>query len=322
MKFLSSISLLLALTFSTSLLNGFAPAAGFSLPDSIREVTITYKRAFNLVVLPVIINDTIRLNLILDTGCSNLVLFGKRFTKMFTIHPTRGIEFSGLGSGKAVTGRMSIDNKVAIGAVQGHRIPIVIVENQKLFGSHMGVDGIIGYDVFIKFEIELIPSNQSITFRPAFTSDLACDYTRIPIRVEGSRAFIDASVSFSSRQKETLNLMIDTGSSLGLLLKTNDRSRYRAYTRRQTLGRGLNGALEGSYIATETLILDSIELKGLDAGVIESPWPTQASLGMGVLEGYALVLNYCKGYAGLKPDPGAPERVAKSSQKPPKSRVF
>ena len=122
-------------------------------------------------------------------------------------------------------GKMSLDNKVAIGAVQGSRIPVVIVENQKLFGSNMGVDGIIGYEVFIKFEIELIPSNQSITFRPAYTSDLSSDYTRVPIRVEGSRAFIDASVAFSSREQENLNLMIDTGSSLGLLLKTNDGTR-------------------------------------------------------------------------------------------------
>ena len=75
MKILPSISLLLALTFSLSTLNGFAPTAGFFLPDSVRQVTLTYKRTFNLVLLPVIINDSIRLNLILDTGCSNLVLF-------------------------------------------------------------------------------------------------------------------------------------------------------------------------------------------------------------------------------------------------------
>src|SRR6187399_3279335 len=115
--------LLITLLLLAACFNNFAlgpdssPKAGFSLPDSINEVTLHYKRANNLIVLPVTINDSVHVNLILDTGCRNVVLFGKRFMREFNIHPDKRVEFSGLGSGRSVAGRISLGNKVSIDAV-------------------------------------------------------------------------------------------------------------------------------------------------------------------------------------------------------------
>ena len=57
--------------------------AGFSLPEDVSEVSLKFQSIRNLIVLLVVINDSIQVNLILDTGCRNLVLFGKRFQKLF-----------------------------------------------------------------------------------------------------------------------------------------------------------------------------------------------------------------------------------------------
>src|SRR5688572_27346661 len=88
--------------------------AGFFLPDSIREMTMKYRSVNNLIILPVIINDSIAVNLILDTGCRNLVLFGKRFQKVLPLNKSKEIIFSGLGSGAAVKGHLAVDNSVSI----------------------------------------------------------------------------------------------------------------------------------------------------------------------------------------------------------------
>src|SRR5262245_22584582 len=114
--------------------------AGFSMPDSLQEVTFKYKTLRNLILLPVIINDTVRVNLILDTGCRNLVLFGTGFNKIFELHPDKEVKFSGLGSGKPVSGRLSLNNKVSIDAMIGEKIPVVIIPDQKLFRSDDKVD--------------------------------------------------------------------------------------------------------------------------------------------------------------------------------------
>lgn len=269
------------------------------MPDSIEEVTIRFKRTNNLILLPVTINDSIQVNLILDTGCRNVVLFGKRFQKEFKISPEKRVEFSGLGSGNSISGKISLDNKVAIGAVLGERIPVVVVPNPNLFGSYVGVDGIIGYDIFIKFEIELLTSQQLITFRPAQTAQLSDDYNLIPIRVEDSRPIIQSTITMLGKE-EPIDIMIDTGSSLGLLLKTNEGSELFRNVRTVVLGRGLNGPIEGVNVRAEGVRLHNFMLRRVPVGVVHTAWAGMPSVGMDVLREYSLVLNYCRGYAGLK----------------------
>ena len=292
------------------------PRAGFAIPDSIREVTLRYKRAGNLIILPVTINDTIQINLILDTGCRNLVLFGKRFKKLFQMQPNKVIQFSGLGSGKPVVGSISLGNKVSIDAVLGENIPVIVVPNQNLFSTYTNVDGIIGYDVFIKFEIELNTSKQFITFRPAATADLSSEYIRLPMRIIDALPYITSILFIDINEGMPLDILIDTGSSLGLLLRTKEHQKYQAGNRRTVLGRGLNGNIDGIFLRADKLLLSEIEINNVSAGVIYSPWPNEASIGMEILKQYSFVLNYCKGYAGVKSDVLALADPVKKAQKP------
>jgi hypothetical protein len=275
--------------------------AGFSMPDSLHEVTLKYRDLKKLIILPVVINDTITVNLILDTGCRNLVLFGERFNKFFDLHVNKKVQFSGLGSGKPVTGNLALNNKVTIDAVIGHKIPVVIIPDQKLFTSHHRIDGIIGYDIFIKFEVELNCAQQLITFRPAIEAEISPDYERIAIRVVDGRPIINSTLLIDNK-RIAFDLMIDTGSCLGLLLKTTDLSRFHkaSWASGTILGRGLNGNIEGTSILADRLFLDQLEIKHVSGGIIYSRWHNYASVGMDLISGYSLVLNYCKSYAGFK----------------------
>lgn len=277
-----------------------SPTAGFFLPDSVQSVTLKYKVINNLILLPVTINDTINLNLILDTGCRNLVLFGKPFQKLFNLQPTPRVQFSGLGEGQPVYGNLSLDNTVSIGAVIGHHIPVVVVPDQNLFRSYHHVHGVIGYDIFTKFEVELNPVKKEITLRPAAQVDLCKTFTRVPIRIIDSRPIIDCQVVFTKDEKHLCDLMIDTGSSLGLLMKTTQIENFENHGPVTLLGRGFNGMIKGIRTVTKKLILQDMEIPVLSTGIMYSPWYNNASIGMDVIKDYTLVLNYCKGYAGFK----------------------
>lgn len=287
--------------------------AGFFIPDSIGEVTFRYKKVNNLILLPVTINDTIHVNLILDTGCRNVVLFGRRFMKLFNMHPDQRVPFSGLGSGHAINGRVSFENKVSIDAVLGNRIPVVVVPDPKLFSGGLTVDGIIGYDIFIKFEIELHTRRQLITFRPALTANLDEDYNLIPIRIVDSRPVLKSTLSLNGVH-HAFDIMIDTGSSLGLLLKTHDRSIYTLSGDADLLGKGLNGTIEGIRLVADRLTLHDFAMAKVPIGIIQTEWSSTPSIGMDILGNYSLVLNYCKGYAGLKNASGAVAIVSKPSK--------
>jgi hypothetical protein len=292
--FITSFFIVAHFSFASS------PKAGFSMPDNVPEVTMKFHRKMNLIVLPVTINDSITVNLILDTGCRNLVLFGKRFQKRFNLEPDRKISFSGLGDGDPVDGKLAINNKVSIHTLIGESIPVIIIPNQNLFPAHSNIHGIIGYDVFIKFEIEFSLSKEWITFRPAATAEMSAEYEKIPLRIKDSRPLIQSKVFFSSNEGQDCDLMLDTGSTLGLIFKTSDLKFFSKGNSKKVIGRGLNGDLTGFNIDVIKLVLNTFEIKTTSVGVIYSAEHNYASAGMNIMKNYTVVLNYCKAYAGFK----------------------
>ena len=294
-----TLALCLMLLMSATPFYAKITPSGFYIPEDVREVTLRYRTFKNLILLPVVINDTIEVNLVLDTGCRNLVLFGKRFQKMFRMQPGQKVQFSGLGVGKPVLGGLSLKNKVSINEVLGESIPVVVVPDRNVFEATTRIDGVIGYDIFIKFEIELNPEEKLITFRPALSAFLAEDYQHIPIRIEDSRPILKSTISLNN-DIFPCSLMIDTGSSLGLLLKTTDLHKYYYSEELIELGRGFNGVVNGFKTTIEYLELEGFSLASVSTGIIHSPWDNHASIGMEVLKRYSIVLNYCKEYIGFK----------------------
>ena len=270
------------------------------MPDNVPEVTIKFHRKMDLVILPVTINDSVTVNLILDTGCRNLVLFGKQFQQKFNLEPDRKISFSGLGDGSPVEGKLAINNKVSIHTLIGESIPVIIIPDQNLFSAHSDIQGIIGYDIFIKFEIEFSLAKQWITFRPAATAEMSADYEKIPLRIKDARPLIQSKVYFSAKDGQDCDLMLDTGSTLGLLFKTSDLKSFSNANSKKIIGRGLNGDLTGINTHAIKLELNTLEIKTPSVGIIFSACHTYASIGMEIMKNYTVVINYCKAYAGFK----------------------
>lgn len=273
--------------------------SGFSLPDSLHEFTLKYNTVDDLIILPVRINDSIQVNLILDTGCRNILLFGKRFQKLFSLEPNRTIEFSGMGSGKNVQGKLALTNRASIGMVEGENVPIVVIPDRSIFQRFDHIDGLIGYDIFTKFEVEIHPSQQLITFRSAFNNYIPEGYSKISMKVIDSRPIFESHITLPN-ETLTSDLLIDTGSTLGLLLKSSDKTKLNAYKPDDRLGKGLNGLISGATTIAQTIKLDHYELTDVPAGIIHSPWHNHASIGMNVLKDYSIILNYAKSYVCLK----------------------
>jgi predicted aspartyl protease len=263
-------------------------------------MTLRYKSIKNMIVLPVVINDSITVNLILDTGCRNLVLFGKRFEKLFSASLNRKVRFSGLGSGKPVEGYLSLSNKVSIHQVLGESIPIVVVPNKNVMGMYTNIHGVIGYEIFFRFEIELNPQTETITFRPAMRANAPLGFFRVPLRIVDCRPVINSEVRMDSDKDRKYDMMIDTGSTLGLLVKTTTMDEFNYKTSKRIIGRGFNGPIYGYNTHVERMNLEGLIMTDLSTGVIESPWHNYASIGMEVLKDYILVINYYKFYACFK----------------------
>ena len=94
--------------------------------------------------------------------------------------------------------------------------------------------------------------------------------------------------------------MIDTGSCLGLLLKTTTIEDHDQNYFEKIMGVGINGPLSGYKTVSDKIKLETFEILDLPAGIVKSPWHNYASIGMEVLKDYIFILNYCKAYACFK----------------------
>jgi hypothetical protein len=272
-----------------------APNAGFFLPDSVFEFSMKYKTASNLIILPVIINDSIHVNLILDTGCRNLILFGKKFREMFSTE-AKPIQFSGLGDKKAVNGKLSLNNQISIDAITGNGIPIVIVPQRNIFSTYPQVDGIIGYEIFVKFEVELNFSKKIITFRRGSSPRISRDFNYVPIRVVDSKPWIPCKVTSEKSDEIIEEFLIDTGSSLGLLLSAKEKVKD---IKMISVGKGLSGLIEGVQVKTHRLFSNTMEFENVNTSLVYSD-DHYASIGIDILKDYVVILNYCQSYAAFR----------------------
>jgi hypothetical protein len=299
MKLLTTFMIILSMIISCSAKPPSAEA-GFSLADDIQEFTMHYESVDNLIVLPVVINDSVKVNLILDTGCRNIVLFGKKLHRQFSHATGTKVNFSGLGNGRAITGNLSLNNHVYIGPVEGQSIPIVLVPHPNLFSGYRHIDGVIGYDIFIKFEVEINTARRLITFRPAAKAKLPSDFEKVALQIEDSRPTVLSKIFLAETPEQACSLMLDTGSTLGLLVKTTDLRSLPAESRKLILGRGLNGYIVGVETEANKILLDKFEITSVRAGITYSQWHNHASVGMSIMKDYIIVLNYCQSYAGFK----------------------
>ena len=282
----------------SNILHATSPS-GFYLPEPIEQVTIRYTCVNNLIVLPLVINGNLPVNLILDTGTRSIVLFGKRFEKLLQFVPDHKIQFSGMGTGNPVYGKLSIENQVELTSLIGERIPLVVVSSKNVFIANPKIDGIIGYDIFQRFEVEIDPQQKRITFRSSASRFIPPGFTQIPMRIENTKPIIDSDILLESGFNLNTNLMIDTGSQLSILLKTTNESLLTSQIS-EVLGLGMSGSIKGIKTISQIVNLAGINFIDQPTGIILSAWHNYGSIGMGVLKEYALIINYSGAYACLK----------------------
>ena len=161
------------------------------------------------------------------------------------------------------------------------------------------IDGIIGYDIFQKFEVEINPRERLITFRPPLNNYIPSGFTRIPLRIEQTMPIFDSKISLSENSSIVTNLMIDTGSQLGVLIKTTNNDLLKSEFS-VILGVGMSGNIHGIKTMAEHVQLNGISFYNQPAGIILSEWHNYGSIGMDVFKEYVLIINYIGAYACLK----------------------
>jgi hypothetical protein len=155
---MSARSILLFITlFNISIV--FAQETASSESDEDVNIVHFYKKN-KLIVVPATINDTLKVNFIVDPRCKSVVLFGKRFEKL--LRATNGSRTST----DSKNDLLLLNNKITIGPATTENIAIAIVPNMDPMNFFTSVHGIIGFDLFGNYDITMDKKKQIITFTP------------------------------------------------------------------------------------------------------------------------------------------------------------
>jgi hypothetical protein len=129
------------------------------------------------------------------------------------------------------------------------------------------VHGILGYELFSRFIIEINYEKKIMTLMLPERFKKKRKYHTIPIRIEDTKPYVTTPVVLSDGTQLTAKLLVDSGASHGLMLDpaSDDRIDFPKLVVSSVIGRGLGGEITGKVGRIKTLHLGPYKVENMIA---------------------------------------------------------
>lgn len=284
--------------------NLYAQTIGFSLKDNAKKVIIPFESYNNLIIVPVILNKALPLRFILDTGVQTTILTDRTFSDILDIQYNRKLTLLGADGDKGVDAYIAGNVSLDLPGTQGEgQVMLVLEEDYLQLKNYLGeeVHGILGYEIFRRFIVEINYDARTITLHEPASYKPRKRFTAIPIVVENTKPYLQANLH-TGDTTILAKLMIDTGASHSLLLDASSHEAIQLPEKRinVTLGRGIGGDING-YIGR----INGISFGKFSFNSVISSFPDttrlgevfketgrQGTLGAGILRRFIVIVDY------------------------------
>ncbi len=226
------------------------PHLGFKITDNRTSVTIPFEIHNNLIVIPIILNNTIPLKFVLDTGVRTAILTEKTYSDILQVSYDRVLSMFGADGVTKIEAYVATDISLRMPGVIGYgQALLVLREDYLMLKNSLGIDvhGILGYEVFSRFVVNINYSRKQLTLTEAGSHKVKKRFKEIPIKIEDTKPYVQTIVTQQDGSEIEAKLMMDTGASHSLLLNlsTDERLILPDPSVEGLLGRGLGGDLFG-----------------------------------------------------------------------------
>jgi len=173
--------------------------------------------------------------------------------------------------------------------------------------NYLGTDvhGILGYEIFNRFIVEIDYASNLLTLHEPFSYKARKRHTFISLEVQDTKPYIQTNIKLLDSTTVPVKLMVDTGASHSLLLDMDSHIDLKLPERvvRSNLGRGLGGDINGHIARIESLdfgkytfddIIVSWPDRGSFVGILRKTG-RQGTLGAGLLNRFTIVIDYYNG---------------------------
>jgi len=240
---------ILHITFALCCVSFMASAQYFDLPDDEKFQKVRFELINNVIVIPLEVNGA-ELSFIFDSGVSSPILFNLIENDSIQLNKVSEVTIRGLGGGEPIQALSSRNNEFKIGSILNSSQDLYVVLDESLnFSPSLGipVHGIIGYDLFRDFVVEINYAAQYIKFHnpELYTEKARKKSQTLPLSIVRRKAYVDGSVVLNDSKEIPVRMLLDTGSSDAIWLFENEIIGVPDKNYDDFLGRGLAGDIYG-----------------------------------------------------------------------------
>ena len=280
-------------------------AQKFHIPSEKKFEKVRFELINNLIVIPVELNGS-KLSFILDSGVTSPILFNLSNQDSIQINNVSKITLRGLGEGEPMDALKSTNNTLKLGKAFNFSQSLFVVLDKDLnFSTSLGipVHGIIGYDIFNSFIVEINYTGSYLKLYPneSYNKKKLRKHQELPLAIYKKRSYLSGSILLED-SAVPVKLLVDTGSSDALWLFHDPEKgveipdvHYEDF-----LGRGLSGNIFGKRTKLKGIEIGNFLLEDAKAAfpfkesfsAIKSLGDRNGSLGGEVLKRFNLVFDY------------------------------
>jgi len=235
-----------------------------------KSMTLKFDLMSNLIVIPLRINNSDTMRFVLDTGLRTTLISELSSRDSLSLSYARKVKIGGLGEGESLEALHSYGNFIRLNDIVGENQNIfVLFENIFHLSEKLGkqVHGLIGYDLFKSFIVEIDYIERKITFHNPkkfkYKKKHRKKYTTLPLQFEKSKPYVQVELEVSTGNFLPVKLLLDSGSSDALWLFCNSHQQISTGEKyiEGYLGRGLNGDVFGKKGRVKSLKIKDLIIK-------------------------------------------------------------
>src|SRR5690606_2490386 len=181
-----------------------------------KKVEIPIEIYNNLVVVPVVLNGTLPLKFILDTGVRTAILTQKSFSDILNLAYSRKYSITGPGGQKMVDAYVTNNVSLTLPGVEGRGHALLVLDQDYLeLRNYLGTDvhGILGYELFSRFIVKVDYDKKLLTLVVPQRFKERRRYEAIPIKIEDTKPYVTTSLVLANGTQLTGKLLVDSGAS-------------------------------------------------------------------------------------------------------------
>lgn len=277
-----------------------------------KKVVIPFELINNLIVIPVSVNGSDTLKLVLDTGVGATLITEIPLGEEIGFEYLRTVKIGGMGDGEFIDVLYSAENTLEFGKAVGKNQDILVMLKDifnlsSLLGTN--VNGLIGYSLFKDFIVEIDYKRKLLILhehdkyeKKYFDKKRSKYWSEIPLTIEKQKPYVDVTVNQKNGMETPVKLLLDSGASHAMALyHTTTESLHLPEERiRSFLGNGISGEIHGYLGRINSFNLDKHKMEevvvaypdeeGIKQTILYSE--RDGSIGADVLRKYKIFFNY------------------------------